>query len=100
MKLKLSRRQFLLELMKELCKSKDVVGCLTSYPGQWPKTSSTALTASSVKSHGCWEKKKHLFAPCKSKSSFCQNCKKVCCGKHAFGKATIATYKNCVDWVL
>jgi len=43
--------------MKELCKPKGVVACVTSYPRYWPKTSSTALIAISVKSDLSWERK-------------------------------------------
>jgi len=58
-KLRLSRRQFILELMKELCKPKDEVGCVMSYPAV-AQTSSTALPGINVESHqaqktkNCW----------------------------------------------
>jgi len=57
--------------------------------------SNTALTAIYVESHLSCEKKKLPVVPCKNKFSFCQKYRKDCCGKHAFGKSTIVTCKNC-----
>ena len=96
-KLKLSRRQFMLELIKELCKPKDGVGSIPPSPAvdhivsiAWPRTSGLA--------HQTRKRKECQFVACRNKSSsFCQNCGKVCCGKHTSEKVTIVKCKNCDD---
>ena len=91
-KTKLTRRQFLLELIKELCKSKDGIdsSALRRVSTETPSTSNPVEVQRSRKRREC------QFTPCGNKSvSSCQNCGKVCCGKHTFEKVTIVTCKNC-----
>ena len=91
-KTKLTRRQFLLELIKELCKSKDGIdsSALRRVSTETPSTSNPLEVQRSRKRREC------QFTPCGNKSvSSCQNCGKVCCGKHTFEKVTIVTCKNC-----
>ena len=97
MKVKLSRRQFLLELIKELCKPKYGVGSATHYPAA-TQMSRNVLPANTAEIHQARKRKECQFVSCGNKSSsFCQNCKKVCCNKHTSSKVTIVTCKNCAD---
>ena len=96
-KLKLSRRQFMLELIKELCKPKDGVGSIPPSPAV-DHIVSIALPRTSGLAHQAWKRKECQFVACRNKSSsFCQNCGKVCCGKHTSEKVTIVKRKNCDD---
>ena len=97
-KLKLSKRQFMLELTKELCKPKDGVGSIPPSPAGH-HTVSIALPETSGLAHQAWKRKECQFVACRNKSSFfCQNCGKVCCGKHTFEKVIIVKCKNCDDF--
>ena len=101
-KTKLTRRQFLLELIKELCKSKDGIdsSALRRVSTETPSTSNPVEVQRSRKRRECqftWCKSVSSCQNCgnnKSVSS-CRNCGKVCCGKHTFEKVTIVTCKNC-----
>ena len=98
-KLKLSRRQFILELIKELCKPKDGVGSIPPSPAV-DHIVSVALTGTSGLAHQARKRKECQFVARRNKSSsFCQNCGKVCCGKHTSEKVpvTIVKCKNCDD---
>ena len=96
-KVKLSRRQFLLELIKELCKPKDGVGCATHFSAV-TQMSRNALPANTAEAHQARKRKECQFVLCENRSSsFCENCQKVCCGKHTSSKVTIMTCKNCAD---
>ena len=91
-KTKLTRRQFLLELIKELYKSKDGIdsSALRRVSTETPSTSNPVEVQRSRKRREC------QFTPCGNKSvSSYQKCGKVCCGKHTFKKVTIVTCKNC-----
>jgi len=91
-KTKLTRRQFLLELIKELCNSKD---CMDSSAPRRVSTK-TPSTSNPVKVQRSRKRRECQFTPCGNKSVLsCQNCGKVCCGKHTFEKVTIVTCKNC-----
>ena len=94
-KLKLSRRQFMLELIKELCKPKDEEGSIPPSLAV-DHIVSIALPGTSGLAHQAWKRKECQFVACRNKSSsFCQNCGKVCCGKHTSKKVTIVKCKNC-----
>ena len=85
-KVKLSIRQFLLELIKELCKPKDEIGSVTHNPVvlKYPANVSAvfSLPANTAETYQARKRKKCQFMSCRNKSSsFCQNCKKVYCGK-------------------
>ena len=96
-KLKLSRRQFVLELIKELCKPKDGVGSIPPSPAVDHIVSITLLGTSGL-AHQARKRKECQFVACRNKSSsFCQNCGKVCCGKHTSEKVAIVKCKNCDD---
>ena len=96
-KLKLSRRQFMLELIKELCKPKDGVGSIPPSPAV-DHIVSIALPATNGVAHQTRKRKECQFVACRNKSSsFCQNCGKVRCGKHTSEKVTIVKSKNCDD---
>ena len=96
-KLKLSRRQFMLELIKELCKSKDGVGSIPPSPAV-DHIVRIALPGTNGLAHQARKRKECQFVACRNKSSsFCQNCGKVCCGKHTSEKVTIIKCKNCDD---
>ena len=91
-KTKLTTRQFLLELIKELCKSKD--GMDSSAPRR--VSTETPSTSNPVEVQRSRKKRECQFTLCGNKSvSSCQNCGKVCCGKHSFEKVTFVTCKNC-----
>ena len=96
-KLKLSRREFMLELIKELCKPKDGVGSMSPSPTV-DHIVSIALPGTSGLAHQARKRKECQFVACRNKSSsLCQNCGKVCCGKHTSEKVTIVKCKNCDD---
>ena len=96
-KVKLSRRQFLLELIKDLCHPKDGMGSVTHYPNV-TQIFSNALLENTAEAHQARKRKKCQFVSCRNKSSFfCQNCKKVCSSKHTSEKVTIVTCKYCAD---
>ena len=96
-KLKLSRRQFMIELIKELCKPKDGVGSIPPSPAV-DHIVSIALPETSGLAQQVRKRKGCQFVACRNKpSSFCQNCGKVCCGKHTSEKVTIVKCKNCDD---
>ena len=96
-KLKLSRRQFMLELIKELCKPKDGVGSIPLSPAV-DHIVSIALPGTSGLAHQARKRKECQFVACRNKSSsFCQNYGKVCCGKHRSEKVTIVNCKNFDD---
>ena len=93
-KLKLSKRQFMLELIKE---PKDGVGSIPPSPAV-DHIVSIALPGTSGLAHQARKRKECQFVACRNKSSsFCQNCGKVCCGKHSSEKVTIVKCKNCDD---
>ena len=95
-KLKLSRRQFMLEI-KELCKLKDGVGSIPPSLAV-DHIVSIALSGTSGLAHQARKRKECQLVACRNKfSSFCQNCGKVCCGKHTSEKVTIVKCKNCDD---
>ena len=90
---KLSTRQFVLKLIKELCKQKDEVRSATHYPAvtQVPRN---ALPPNTAEAHQARKRKECQFVSCGNKSnSFRQNCKKVCCRKHTSSKVTFVTCK-------
>ena len=96
-KLKSSRKQFMLKLIKELCKPKDGVGSIFPSPAV-DHIISIALTRTSGLAHQAWKRIECQFVACRNKSSsFCQNCGKVCCDKHTSEKVTILKCKNCDD---
>ena len=96
-KLKLSRRQFMHELIKELCKPKDGVGSIPPSPSV-DHIVSIALPGISGLAHQARKRKECQFVACRNKSSsFCQNCGKVYCGKHTSEKVAIVKCKNCDD---
>ena len=96
-KLKLSRRQFMLELKKELYKPKNEVGSIPPSPAV-DHIVSISLPGTSGLAPQARKRKKCQFVACRNKSSsFCQNCGKVCCGKHTSEKVTIVKCKNCDD---
>ena len=96
-KLELSRRQFMLELIKKLCKPKDGVGSIPLSPAV-DHIVSIALPVTSGLAHQARKRKECQLVACRNKSSsFCQNCGKVCCGKHTSEKVTIVKCKNCDD---
>ena len=98
-KLKLSRRQFMLELIKDLFKPKDGVGSIPPSPAV-DHIVSIAFPGTSGLAHQARKRKECQFVACRNKSSsFCQNCGKVSCGKHTFEKVTIVKGKNCEDRV-
>ena len=75
-KLKLPRRQFVLELTKELCKPKDGVGSIPPSPAV-DHIVSIALRGTSGLAHQARKRKECQFVACRNKSSsFCQNCGK------------------------
>ena len=79
----------MLELIKELYKPKDGVGSRPP-PSGVDQIVSIALPVTSGSAHQARKRKECQFVACRNKSSFfCQNCGKVCCGKHTFEKATI-----------
>ena len=91
-KTKLTRRQFLLELIKELLKSKD--GMDSSAPRRVP--TEIPSTSNPVEVQRRRKRRECQFTPCDNKSvSSWQNCVKVCCSKHTFEKVTFVTCKNC-----
>ena len=92
-KLKLSRRQFMLELIKELCKPKDGVHSILPSPAV-DHIVSIALPGTSGLAYQARNRKEYQFVACRNKSSyFCQNCGKVCGGKHTSEKVTIVKCK-------
>ena len=94
MKLKLSRRQFMLKLIKELCKPKNGVGSIPPSPAV-DHIVSIALPGTSGLAHQARKRKECQFVACRNKSSsLCQNFGKVCCGKHTSEKVTIVKCKN------
>ena len=98
-KLKLSRRQFMLELIKELCEPKDGVGSIPPSPAV-DHIVSIALPGTSGLAHQARKRIECQFVACRNKSiPFCQNCEKVCCGKHPTEKVTIVKCKNCDNCV-
>ena len=87
----------MLELIKELSKPKDGVGSIPPSPAV-DHIVSIALPGTSGLAHQARKRKECQFVACrKESSSFCQNCGKVCCGKHSSEKVTIAKCKNCDD---
>ena len=91
-KTKLTRRQFLLQPIKELCKSK--VGMDSSAPRRVPIE--TPSTSNPVEVQRSRKRRECQFTSCSNKSiSSWQNCGKVCCGKNTFEKVTFVTCKNC-----
>ena len=72
----------MLELIKELCKPKDGVSSMPPSPAV-DHIVSIELPGTSGLAHQARKRKEYQFAACRNKSSsFCQNCGKVCCGKH------------------
>ena len=67
-KLKLSRRQFMLELIKELCKPKDGVGSIPPSPAV-DQIVSIALPGTSGLTHQARKRKECQFVACRNKSS-------------------------------
>ena len=85
----------MLELIKELCKPKNGVGSIPPSPAV-DHIVSIALPGTSGLAHQARKRKECQFVACRNKSSsLCQNCGKVCCGKHASEKVTIVKCKNC-----
>ena len=96
-KLKLSRRQFMLELIKEHCKPKDGVGSISSSPAV-DHIVSIVVPGTSGLAHQARKRKECQFVACRNKSSsLCQNCGKVCCCKHTSEKVAIVKCKNYDD---
>ena len=96
-KLKVSRRQFMLELIKELCKPKNGLGSIPPSPAV-DHIVSILLPETGGLAHQARKRKECQFVSCRNKSSsHCQNCGKVCCGKHTSEKVTIVKCKNCDD---
>ena len=84
----------MLELIKELCKPKDGVGSIPPSPAV-DHIVSIALPGTSGLAHQARKRIECQFVACRNKSSsFCQNCEKVCCGKHTSEKVTIVKCKN------
>ena len=82
-KTKLMRRQFLLELRKGLCWSKD--GMVSSAPRR--VLTETSSASNPVEVQRSRKRRECQFTPCGNKSiSSCQNSAKVCCGRHTFEK--------------
>ena len=87
----------MLELIKELCKPKDGVGSIPPSPAV-DHIVSIALAGTSGLAHQARKRKECQFVACRNDSSlFCQNCGKVCCGKHTYQKVPIVKCKNCDD---
>ena len=85
----------MLELIKELCKLKDGVGSILPSPAV-DHIVSIAMPGTSGLAHQARKRIECQFVVCRSKSSsFCQNCEKVCCGKHPIEKVKIVKCKNC-----
>jgi len=75
-KRKLSRRQFLLQLIRKLYKSKNRLACVTSYPPV-AQISSTAFPAIGVRSHQAGKRKNCQFVVSCRNKSICKNCENV-----------------------
>ena len=87
----------MLELIKELCKPNNGVGSIPPSPAV-DHIVSFALPETSGLAHQARKRKECQFVECRNKSScFCQNCGKVCCGKHTSEEVTIVKCKNCDD---
>ena len=96
-KLTLSKRQFMLELIKELRKPKDEMDSITPFSAL-DQIVNTTLSEISGLAHQARKRKECQFVACRNRSSsYCQNCGKVCCGKHTSKKVTIVKCKNCDD---
>ena len=87
----------MLELIKVLCKPKNGVGSIPPSLAV-DHIVSIALPGASGLAHQARKRKEWQFVACRNKSSSrCQNCGKVCCGKHTSEKVTIVKCKNCDD---
>ena len=84
----ISRRKFLLELVKELCRYNKIA---ESEPSSNPKCSDSTNSPRSLKRKHC------QIDNCPNKSNnYCIECKKFCCGFHTKAKKLIVTCSKCV----